>query len=689
MKYCVKCGNPMEDDMLFCQKCGAQVAAAEAMPVADAVGLHMRDAKSGTEIELTKDGVRIFCAQGSARARFDQTIRYGDIADVRLRRAAGKSGSLSIIAADTEGAENATRRKQSAARNTISFSEKEEADAESIYNALGDLCHASFSPPIQPKRHHGCLIAFLAVLVVLCAMIAIPLILVSNAPPAAVDVILDVTQFANIGGEELIALLGQPDAVYEGTCTGTFDIPCVYYDYDSDEKLGEVSFALVNDSVVRLTSYHDYAYAGAGGVMAAFGVEMAEGCTAVIRADTVQRYRCPSAAVDDFWIGLIEGDAFGFLQVTYDMEYYEEWYLPMTANEKAEYRANAKLMMESMLTAPKSASFPLDDWKYGKNLFYISISSYVDAQNAFGVEMRNSFTFVYSRLTGELVLAIVNDEAVANNGYVATETLLRELYAAGKAEAEHAPASQATQPKDDVASVDTIASTEALAAAEPPQSTASESLPMPAPPTEEVTADAHNTVAMLEAAMRSICDAYVPQTLVGTLSFSVPSATEVDLLYTVHDAVYAGTEASVDAAEDEIMDYVIAGLNAAELPEIVTVGLSASYTVIESDGGFAGHADLDGILSADFPAESHATSAEWVSEDELGDYGLASCWMGEEIWIFGQADNAQKYIIDGAPRSQFESGVEYVGDCNGMSIRFRYNGGIEFCIADLVLAGIL
>lgn len=26
MKYCSKCGNPMEDEMLFCQKCGTRVA---------------------------------------------------------------------------------------------------------------------------------------------------------------------------------------------------------------------------------------------------------------------------------------------------------------------------------------------------------------------------------------------------------------------------------------------------------------------------------------------------------------------------------------------------------------------------------------------------------------------------------------------------------------------------------------
>lgn len=26
MKYCHKCGNPLEDDMLFCQKCGTKAA---------------------------------------------------------------------------------------------------------------------------------------------------------------------------------------------------------------------------------------------------------------------------------------------------------------------------------------------------------------------------------------------------------------------------------------------------------------------------------------------------------------------------------------------------------------------------------------------------------------------------------------------------------------------------------------
>lgn len=24
MKYCAKCGNPMDDDMMFCQKCGTK-----------------------------------------------------------------------------------------------------------------------------------------------------------------------------------------------------------------------------------------------------------------------------------------------------------------------------------------------------------------------------------------------------------------------------------------------------------------------------------------------------------------------------------------------------------------------------------------------------------------------------------------------------------------------------------------
>ena len=172
-----------------------------------------------------------------------------------------------------------------------------------------------------------------------------------------------------------------------------------------------MSFVLVNDNVVRVTSYNYYSYAGKESVLSCFGIDKGENCAIAGDTGVSLRYRCPSETVDDFWISLIDGDMFGSLQVTYDMEYYEEWYLPLTSHEEVEYKSDAELTMESLLISPATADFPWYDWEYGKNLFYI-----------------NTFTFVYSRLTGEIVLAIVNDEVVANNGYIEVGELVQELY---------------------------------------------------------------------------------------------------------------------------------------------------------------------------------------------------------------------------------------------------------------------
>ena len=246
------------------------------------------------------------------------------------------------------------------------------------------------------------------------------------SPP--INVIIDVEKFGNISGSELIALIGEPDDISQSACQGAFDIPCVYYDYNNADTLGEVSFVLVNDQVVRLTSYSTYSFEGQEAVLAQFGITKESSCAVFADTGVALRYRCPSAKVDDFWINLIDGSNFGYIQVTYDMEYYEEWYLPLTSSEEIEYKTNAESIMKTLLTLPNTAKFPLYDWVYGKNLFYIGVSSYVDSENAFGVEVRSTFNFVYSRITGELVLAIVNDEVIADNGYVETSELIQQLY---------------------------------------------------------------------------------------------------------------------------------------------------------------------------------------------------------------------------------------------------------------------
>ena len=86
------------------------------------------------------------------------------------------------------------------------------------------------------------------------------------------NLVYDVTQFSKISGAELIAILGQPDSVDEGKCNGAFEIPCVYYDYNNVEGLGEVSFVLVNNSVVRFTSYQNYSFTDGDAILAEFGI---------------------------------------------------------------------------------------------------------------------------------------------------------------------------------------------------------------------------------------------------------------------------------------------------------------------------------------------------------------------------------------------------------------------------------
>lgn len=203
MKYCVKCGNPMDDEMLFCQKCGAQCVApvneANHPPQRDNYaeywGLHYKDAESGNEIELMPDGVRIFRVKGTKKARFDKIIPYSEIIDIHSERAGTlKSGYMSIITV-TEGVTGkATRQQLLFDPNTVLFTKKTEPEAERIYRAIEDICSAppasgsrttfyesgqdvspfssSLSNPPKSKKRKGCLIPIIAVFVLLIVVIA-------------------------------------------------------------------------------------------------------------------------------------------------------------------------------------------------------------------------------------------------------------------------------------------------------------------------------------------------------------------------------------------------------------------------------------------------------------------------------------------------------------------------------------
>ena len=248
------------------------------------------------------------------------------------------------------------------------------------------------------------------------------------------NLVYDVTQFSKISGAELIAILGQPDSVDEGKCNGAFEIPCVYYDYNNVEGLGEVSFVLVNNSVVRFTSYQNYSFTDGDAILAEFGIEKGENCVTVANTDVALRYRCPADGIDDFRAEQIDGDTFGYLQVTYDMSFYEEWYLPMSISDKSDYQYWTQENVKQLLKAPKSADFPsiTNGWSFGRNQYYVAVQSYVDAQNSFGAQIRSEFTLIYFADTSTVAYAVFDGEVIADNGYTKTADMVSGLYDAQK-----------------------------------------------------------------------------------------------------------------------------------------------------------------------------------------------------------------------------------------------------------------
>ena len=241
----------------------------------------------------------------------------------------------------------------------------------------------------------------------------------------------DLTQYANIKSAELVELFGEPDHIAESSpATGFVDIPCVFYDYNSTDALGEVSFVLVNDAVVQLISYKEFSYTDKNTLLECFCIDRSAGCAVVTDNDITVRYRCPSKEIDDFWVTNIDvnSQTFDFLKVTYDMSYFEEWYLPMDLSEQSDYQYFTKEYVKSILKAPNSADFPnISEWSFGKNKFYISVYSYVDAQNSFGATTRSEFYFIYPTGTTYPIYVILDDQIIVDENYISSAELIKQL----------------------------------------------------------------------------------------------------------------------------------------------------------------------------------------------------------------------------------------------------------------------
>ena len=425
MKYCSKCGNPMEDEMLFCQKCGTKVAEPSPADTAingyenvastkkdDVVQDHSDKPRRGMKIISIVCGVFavIYALMSIITEPFmlSMTAFFGVLALMFFVLSKSPKGNPHIL-----GKQKGL--KKSAFVIICVILAFALVGIIASQTEIGGTSNDPAGSTSDSTPEHG----------------NNDLQQEKNNSNDTANVLCDVEQFANITGEELIALLGDPDSISDGTCSGAFEIPCVYYDYNDNEVLGEVSFALVNNEVIRFTSYKDdYEYTGKGSVLEDFGIEKNENSTLAADTGVALRYRCPSDVVDDFWINLIEDDTFGFLQVTYEMMYYEEWYLPMDISEKSNYQYWTQETVKSLLKAPKSADFPnITEWAIVANPFYVAAQSYVDAQNSFGAEVRSEFTFIYITGTSEIVYAVFDGEVIANNGYVSTADLVAQIAA--------------------------------------------------------------------------------------------------------------------------------------------------------------------------------------------------------------------------------------------------------------------
>ena len=464
------------------------------------------------------------------------------------------------------------------------------------------------------------IIGIIVLLVILLTACSGP---VTNNTEKNVTVLCDVEMFANISSAELVGLLGEPDNVEKTTTNGFAEFPCVYYEYSNAKKLGEVSFILINDSVAKLVAYNDFDYNNGTALLESFNLTMGESGARDI-TDTYARYRCITDKVDDLWVTNIDksSDTFGTLQVTYDMFYFEKWYMTMDTAEESDYQWWTKEGVNSILKAPNTAKYPnILEWGFWKNPFYVVVESYVDAQNSFGAQMRSTFSFIYKTGTSELVYAVFDNEVIVDNGFIETDVLVSQLI--DEEITERALNASTPIPPETTGSIDTTNKTQednnetegsSATNAEKPQEKPSNNVQAP---TQENTQVETNNIDDLTYIINGVCSSYNSQggtALNGRLYGTVNSSTSITIEHRIGDTIYSDTEYVVYQMEDTISNLFIETLND-EFPESITVSVYSTYNYMdctkqEAESPFEetteSGGDLDGIVSELTPEEKEA-----------------------------------------------------------------------------------
>lgn len=504
----------------------------------------------------------------------------------------------------------------------------------------------------------------------------------SDTQNETTQVVCDVTRFANITSAELVGLLGEPNEISETTpATGFVEIPCTYYDYYENEELGEVSFLLVNDRVAKFTAYHEFPFAKKDKLLASLNVKKADGCVMAVDSDTALRFRCVTDEIDDLWVTNIEGDKYGFLAVTYDMLYFEEWYLPMSVSEQSDYQYWTQEYVKSILKAPKSADFPnITKWAIVKNNFYVAAQSYVDAVNSFGAEIRSEFTFIYPAGSNTPIYAVFDGEKIVDNGYTPTADLVKQLVADMAKEApaiDETPAMPTEQTTPAGSEV-----TQPTPAPEPihtptPETTPAPTptpTPTPTPPSSEKTEPVQekNNISDLEYVINNVCERYNSgdTSYSGQLYGTVNSATSITIEHYVRELVPESEEYKLYQMEDALVKTVSETLNSA-FPEKIDVYVYTTATIIEDSAG------------------TGSWNSEWISASDLeSNFKLYVLWLDTEIAIMPEGIAVTSHYIT-ADKAKLQSNGTCEGSYNGKSIHIKYDGSLYFYYDDLVSAGII
>ena len=524
------------------------------------------------------------------------------------------------------------------------------------YNIINKLIYEERIYKVKTKT------IFFSILLVLISVIMISCSNQNNeSNKLDIEVFCDISQFANITPLQLEAIMGNPDEIIErdATYSGFVDIPCVYYEY-TDDKLGELLFCFVNGEVVKFTAYGELPYYGKDTIKS-LNCEMGNTYNII---DTSQRFRCPTNIIDDVHITAIdeETNTYASLSVTYDMKYFEKWYLPMSVSEETDYQIYTEKNVKSLLKSPKTADFAnINDWNFGKNDFYVVVQSYVDAQNSFGAIIRSEFAFVYPVNSTTVIYAVFDGEVVADNGYIETEDLIKSI----------------VTPFDNIGS-------------------------------SNIESNQTNHINEIQTVVDGACIEYNRDFAYynSYINAVINSATSITVEQTIMDKIAPDDEGVIEWLEEGLVSFFKEAFENAEFPQEIEIIVNSTYEIedgLNEEFVQEMETSVDSIYETDDSFDKEVESqyvgegkieekweSDWISDSQLKTmYNYAWAWMGETSYLFDSLrDN--KYTIIGTPTNNFGSDIVHYCSCNGVEIRIKYlSGEYLFFYDDLIELGVI